>query len=339
MLDTHSTPLRSTRSRALPLVLLALVVVAGLVPGAAGAAPRLDPATRAPSCVGASALVAPEGACPRAVTGTLTPTPAQAPKDSPDLYRVRRDGGTCLSHPKPGFPTRLCRYGKRGTPRVALIGNSHAASWFPAVNRVARANGWQVVTRIAAGCAPSLVRQKYGAATEACLDWVRRNVRGLVRSKPDLVVVVARLSAPAAGHTYAESGPLYRSGYRKVLRRLAEARIPVLVVHDNPNQRVDGRFQDGAVCLQQHPSNYAACDAEQVFSVKPDPAWQAAGDVDSPWVRRADLTAHFCQDGLCPAAAGGMTVYRDIGHLTRTYAKTLSPYLRGPMESTRALGR
>ena len=35
----------------------------------------------------------------------------------------------------------------------------------------------------------------------------------------------------------------------------------------------------------------------------------------------------LCDDGTCSPVVGGVLVYRDHHHLTRTYVMTLAPYL------------
>ena len=46
-----------------------------------------------------------------------------------------------------------------------------------------------------------------------------------------------------------------------------------------------------------------------------------------PGAAAVDLTRWFCDDRGCPLVIGGVKVYRDLGHLTESYARTLAPYL------------
>ncbi|MFZ0476925.1 MAG: SGNH hydrolase domain-containing protein, partial [Halobacillus sp.] len=41
----------------------------------------------------------------------------------------------------------------------------------------------------------------------------------------------------------------------------------------------------------------------------------------------ADLTDKFCTEDVCKPIIGNVLVYQDGHHLTRTYAKTLAPYV------------
>lgn len=48
-----------------------------------------------------------------------------------------------------------------------------------------------------------------------------------------------------------------------------------------------------------------------------------------PWnVRFLDLSDYFCDARLCYPVVGNVMVYRNLNHLTATYARTLAPVLR-----------
>jgi hypothetical protein len=45
-------------------------------------------------------------------------------------------------------------------------------------------------------------------------------------------------------------------------------------------------------------------------------------------VQVVDPTREYCPRRLCPAVIGNVLVYRNSGHITDTYARTLTPWLR-----------
>ncbi len=67
-------------------------------------------------------------------------------------------------------------------------------------------------------------------------------------------------------------------------------------------------------------------------ALPPDPAAAAAEQAESPRFQLVDLTPFFCDDRSCYPVVGGVLVHKDVNHITRRFAETLSPYL------ARALG-
>lgn len=60
--------------------------------------------------------------------------------------------------------------------------------------------------------------------------------------------------------------------------------------------------------------------------LKDDPLYDAAREYrTNPRVMALDLSDRFCDDNTCYAMVGGVIVYFDHGHITNTYAKTLTP--------------
>ena len=71
----------------------------------------------------------------------------------------------------------------------------------------------------------------------------------------------------------------------------------------------------------------AACALPRSVALKPDPQVIAAEELHSKRVQVIDLTKFFCGSELCYPVVGGALVYRDVDHLTRTFAATLGPFL------------
>jgi hypothetical protein len=78
-------------------------------------------------------------------------------------------------------------------------------------------------------------------------------------------------------------------------------------------------------CLQEHGhADKCGTPAAEALAGGEDSLVVAAGRV--PGVETADLSRHFCRDGVCPAVIGNVLVYRD-NHMTNTFAKSLAPDL------------
>ena len=88
---------------------------------------------------------------------------------------------------------------------------------------------------------------------------------------------------------------------------------------------------------EDHPKagfDLFACSDSRSAWVRPDPMAEAAKAMDSPDVRVADLTDRFCSDTRCPTVVGGVIVFFDDHHLTRTYSRSLAPFLEVHLSET-----
>lgn len=283
-------------------------------------------------CFGAAALGEP-GACAPA-TGDPVPSPALAPRDKSAAYDKLDDGENCFAF-VPSFPTRTCRFGPPDAPvRIALVGNSHAGQWLPALQELAEPRGWAVTTYLASQCAMSDVAQQFDtkAHSAACSRWVRRTAERVVADRPDVVVLTNRISVAAAGHSYDDSVDPYRTGYRSVLRRWSAAGLPVLVLHDTPTPG-DAGVISVPDCVAEHLDDPSACSGARSDWVPRDPAHDLARSTDLPGISPVDLTDRICRSERCDAVVGGVLVYFDASHLTATYARTLAPYLAPSVEA------
>ena len=282
-----------------------------------------------PKCFGANATVAGSG-CEPTRSGEVVPAPAQAVDDKADAY-----GPNCREHaPYPDMAT--CTYGDpKGEVRVALAGNSHALSWQPAMDRIGKASGWRITTFLAAGCRLSDTPTDLTTrADEAgCVKWTRRVGEKLRTGGFDLVVM-ANSTGPLTIDNDQALIRKWTRGYRSFLERLSADGGPrVVVIRDTPDPDLNppGPIPD---CVAQHRDDLFACSDSRSAWVRPDPMAEAAKAMDSPDVKVADLTDRFCSDTRCPTVVGGVIVFFDDHHLTRTYSRSLAPFLQVHLSQT-----
>lgn len=279
-------------------------------------------------CFGARALDDP-AACPPVAYDEILPAPAEAANDRSDAYREREDGTTCWAE-SPRFRDRDCTYGDPdGDVDVALVGNSHSGQWLPALDRIARANGWRVTTHMASACVAADVPQQLAipSAVDGCLDWVGRTTQRVLDSRPDAVVYSNRIFEAVEGEDSVEASvPAYEEGMRTVLERWSRADIPVLVLHDTP-----ASGESTPDCLAENPDDVTACDGTREEWINPEPARDAVASLEDPQVRFVDLNDHICGPEVCAAVTGGVVTYFDASHLTATFASTMAPYLEPPL--------
>ncbi|GAA3338861.1 acyltransferase family protein [Curtobacterium pusillum] len=250
----------------------------------------------------------------------LTPSPAAAADDVPAAY-----GNGCHA-PTTGGEANVCKLGD-GPRRVALIGDSHAVSWEPAVEAAAKELGWTVSTYTKAACPLTTATTANGDAEvrASCAAWRKTMIAKLAAAQPyDLVLTTA--SATAARFDDDASAV---AGYRAVWQPLINRGAKIIVLHDVPRAPADA-----LECLTRTPQDPAACSLPRDRAF-PSTDLMSEAATGFPGATVLDFTDSLCDDRWCYTAIGGVTVYRDEHHLTTTFARTLAPAL---IAKVRALG-
>ena len=334
-------PLRGRRPLGLPLRRSFVFALAGaLVIGTCGFALHRESQAQArqvaaPSptedpCYAAAALS--QGSCAPHGSGELYLPPLAAVDDKSRLF----ENGCVLQ--MDDTSRRTCTFGSDApdaTP-VALVGNSHAAMWAPALELVARERNWQVTAYLMYECytVDRPVELPDQAATKACADWntyvINRDAGGLER----LVVVSNRYyrTMAAADGDRGESLELARKASGRVLKRWVAADKRVLVIEDPPTPPTPNTPD----CVAANPRDLGACDGSVKQTASPDPMAAVARTSPLDGVEVLDTTTDFCRDGRCYATIGGVVAYYDRSHVTATYVKSLTGRLDAA--TTAALG-
>ena len=301
----------------MPTILAAITLLA---PGRAAADP-----TPPLVCFGAAAMDG-SGACEAATTnGPTVPSVADAPADRSQSYRF-----PCQTR-YPYTDRRTCTFGDSlGTHDVALVGNSHAVHWLPAMHEIGLLHSMRITTFISAACAvtPTRISIPGSQNCRSWGDWVRETV---AEGDFDLVVHSDRTFRPPVER--GDAVEIYERGFREHLHRWAEAGQTVLVIRGVPIP-----VGDIPRCLEQHRDDYRACAGRRDRQLVPDPLARAAYAYPSEQIRVADLTGLFCGKVRCPAVIGRAVVYFDASHITATYARTAAPYLAKHVRAALAVG-
>jgi hypothetical protein len=221
-----------------------------------------------------------------------------------------------------------------GARTVVLFGDSHAAHWYPAVERIAAARGWRLVTLMKSGCPAAQVdvfntrlRRPY---TE-CASWRERAVARIRALRPTAVVMSSALTyvgrpdahRPGATVSYAE----WRDGVRRTAAAFDALGIRTVLLHPTPRPGVDV-----PACLSraryrgEDPSAACSWPREGVL----DPAVhqaERAGLAPLRYAGTVDLTPAFCDAARCMPTRDGVVIYRDRSHLTSSFTTSMVPVL------------
>lgn len=223
-----------------------------------------------------------------------------------------------------------CIFGDTQSPkRMVLIGDSHAASVFPAFDAAAKALGYQLDTRIKLGCTVAVVDQwhfKFNTPFRACSEWRSLQLQDLARDPADVVVVVnANNPTPPVfdrelnTRLEIQAGRVaWIRGYAETLRTLRDAGSTVIMLRDNP--RVPGNIAD---CVAMHMDEPAACNYARRYGL-PEPAADVLAVRAVPGVRKLDLSDAICDQRTCYAVRDGILAWQKGNHYTATFASTLT---------------
>jgi hypothetical protein len=265
------------------------------------------------SALGAATVVPGRPATGTDDPGWVTPDPLTAGEDRPDA-----DVDRCQVA-EPDTTALPCTFGDAGgSVTVALVGDSKAMQWLPALEEAAGERGWRIVTFGKSSCAFS-----YSAATSAgdaypeCDAWNAAVAEALRADPPDLLVT-SGVADSAWDGTGTSPEPLV-AGYAASWRSVAAAGVPVLVLGDSPDTP-----DDLDVCAAWHPRDLDACTFPVAPAVEASglPVQREAVTAAGSGVHLLDLTPWICPGGSCPVVVGNVAVHRPGDHVTATFART-----------------
>jgi peptidoglycan/LPS O-acetylase OafA/YrhL len=258
-----------------------------------------------------------------ALPANLTPSLKDAAADLPKIYH---DG--CHASSPATRVTGTCAFGDlQSEQTVVLLGDSHAAQWFPALERLAVERHWRLASLTKSGCTAAdstiWIDTLQRAYTE-CDSWRRSAIARIVALKPSLVVVsstfVYRLADPSA---------TWRSAWARTFTELSVAGAPIAVLSDTPTMNVRV-----PVCLSQHPTRGSTCNRPVGASLNEPQRQALLGFGSAVPVTVVDPIPWLCSS-VCPVVLGNLLVYRDSTHLTTAMSAALAPLLAESLPALR----
>jgi peptidoglycan/LPS O-acetylase OafA/YrhL len=271
---------------------------------------------------GAAALAISTALQPSARAVVPTPRHADTDRGSPV------DDG-CLIDGNSTWASR-CMYGDLASQRtVVLFGDSHAFQYFSPIERLARRRHWRLVELTKQGCPPADVTvwaTFLGRAYPECGAWQRKQLQQMAGARPAMIVVSGSAHygvMDAAGGRLQDAAGLEAlgSGYARMLTRLQALTAHVVFLTDSP--RPPQYIPD---CVAESLGHLRRCAFQRGPAVA-DAKRVRSAVAGVPGVQVLDATPEYCPRRLCPAVIGNVLVYRNSGHITDTYTRTLTPWL------------
>jgi hypothetical protein len=240
--------------------------------------------------------------------------------------------GYCTKNLSPVPAATLCEFGvdaAKARAHVALIGDSHAAAFLPAMQYAAIANRWHglsythngcgLSTALIAGYAPA-DRDRCGAWAHDVLSWL-----GQHRELSTLVITGRDergwLSSAAVG-------------FHQAWQQIPPWIHRIFIIRDVPHS-VLSEPDCVTRALTRHRPAGVRCAQPRSSTIVDDQEADAALSSRSSRVHLLDFTPFFCDKHQCFPVVGGALVYADIDHMTHEFAPTLGPFLRRAINAIR----
>ena len=231
----------------------------------------------------------------------------------------------------PGARAEPCVYRRGGPTTIAVVGDSHAQMWQPAIDRIAAEHDLTVVVATRRGCPANdlTLRSFHDDGTPftdyPCTTWRRRVYERLVaRYDPAVIYVETRSQDWSLLHDDGTVDPdddehldVWTEAWEPTLDLLTAGTGRVVVAETIPQMP----FSVPA-CLAEHGPDGDDCDMPVTGDERVAEYNAALVDVVAARgdVTLVDPTSIVCPDGTCPALIDGEVVRRDDDHLTARFA-------------------
>ncbi|MEZ4344027.1 MAG: acyltransferase family protein [Nitrospirales bacterium] len=210
-----------------------------------------------------------------------------------------------------------CSYGIPASPNtLVLFGDSHAAQWFPALEKFSELYGYRLISLTKSAC-PSAhatpYNKAFGRPYTECGAWQNRVFERILQERP-LLVILSNSSAHVGTRDNQISSSDWRKGMQETLSVIQESGSKTLIIRDTP------RFpKDIPICLSRAIWTHTAtsqCGApiSHALNTTLFTLDQATAEGFTN-VRFLDFSDVLCEKDQCPPMINGHIGYKDTHHL------------------------
>ena len=207
-----------------------------------------------------------------------------------------------------------CTYGdKESSNTIVLYGDSHAAQWFPTLERMAKERGFKLVSLTKSACpAVDAKRPDQGAFKMVhCTKWRENSIKRIAEIQP-LAVITSSFQYFTPANSSISRAQWWNEGQRKLLKGLKGSTNNLIYISDTPRP-----LRDIPNCLASRDSK--VCDSTERSKVSVIPGFYVVNP--NPWL---------CSS-YCPAIVEGTVAYRDASHISVDMALKLLPKLEAAL--------
>jgi hypothetical protein len=228
-----------------------------------------------------------------------------------------------------------CVFGdKQSDTTVALFGDSHAAHWFPAFEKIAQERKWKLVTFLKFACPTADVpvfNPRLGRVETECAEWRADALTQITALHPNLIVVgnsSSYVNTPSRPEGYGTSTAAeWEEGTRRTLAVFDRAGLRTVVFHDVPLPRMDVPIcLSRAMAHRWYQENW--CTSPRTDALDPDVLRAEQEAVTGlRAVSVVDFSDVFCDASTCRVEVQGEPIYRDQDHMHAAFSRSLAPML------------
>ena len=207
-----------------------------------------------------------------------------------------------------------CTYGdKESSKTIVLYGDSHAAQWFPTLDKMATERGFKLVSLTKSACpAVDAKRPNQGAFKQVhCTKWRENSIKRIAEIQP-LAVITSSFQYFTPANSSISRAQWWNEGQRKLLKGLRGSTNNLIYISDTPRP-----LRDIPNCLASRDSK--VCDSTERSKVSVIRGFDVINP--NPWL---------CSS-YCPAIVEGTVVYRDASHISVDMALKLLPKLEAAL--------
>ena len=214
-----------------------------------------------------------------------------------------------------------------GSKLIVLYGDSHASMWMPAIDAIAKKNGYRVELYAKLACplieAPVWSYQLNRAFTE-CTEWQQLVLPKIKNAKPDLLIVTDQWKPAVINGEKSDfdTETLWAKEFPNALATLNSYAKKLVVIGNNPSMTTDS-----INCVSRPGVTISVC-----ASVRTKADNNAINKIERAATLAIkatfiDTVSWACDALMCPAIIDNKLVYFDQWHFTATYVDWLTPSL------------
>jgi hypothetical protein len=221
-----------------------------------------------------------------------------------------------------------CIYGNPNSKTtIVLFGDSHALSWFPAIEQIAINHKWKLVSLTMSSCWPSSIPAWNPVTNELmknCSIWRTATLKKIATLHPYLTFVAGTRgfeTIDSKGNVLTGSSrqKVWNKGMNATLSALKSASQNLVYLSDYPDS-----LYAPEDCLGLNPKILFVCGTDLADAISVN--WLNVERVTALnngaiWI---NPTEWLCNTAPCSPLMNGYIIYRDGGHLTSTFARTLA---------------
>jgi len=213
-----------------------------------------------------------------------------------------------------GTKSGYCTYGdNKSQMTIVLFGDSHAAQWFPTLEKIAIDRGFKLVSLTKSSC-PSIdipLSDKGAFKNVHCQKW-RANSIARIKTIHPAAVIMSSFQYFTPPNGYPDRDKWWNDGQKRLLAEIRGTSDHLIYISDTPRP-----LRDIPNCLASRDTH--TCDSTV----------RSKNEIISGF-QTIDPTPWLCST-FCPAIQNGYVVYRDASHISVAAALALKPQLEAAL--------